>query len=838
MTLLEKTYFCGLKLLTLVQLKYLDMKLSLSWLKEYINLDHLPVSEISEMLTDLGLEVEGIEEVETIKGGLKGIVIGQVVECGQHPNADSLSVTKVDVGQGELLPIVCGAPNVAKGQKVVVATVGTTLYGEDDKPFLIKKAKLRGEPSHGMICAEDELGLGDSHEGIMVLPDDVKVGTEAASYFDVETDIVFEIGLTPNRADGNSHIGAAKDLATKLSYDSGKKISVAWPDIEAFDALQNQPKPSPISVEIKNIEACPRYAGLYISGVSITSSPEWMQRRLISVGVRPINNIVDITNFVLHELGQPLHAFDADKIAGHKIIVNTLEKDTPFEALDEVTRKLRAEDLMICDVHEQGICMAGVFGGANSGVTENTTNIFLESAYFEPAYIRPSSFKHDLRTDAAKCFEKGVDINRIIPALKRAALLIKEYGGGDINFQIVDEYPRVKPAAIVDLNYDKVRSLIGANIPNSEMDHIMEAMDFVLTEKTDTTVRVQVTTDKPDVTRPADIVEEILRVYNYNNVPTPAKVNASPAYGKFPEPHYLQELVANYLADNGFLEAMGLSITQSKYFAQALPVADEELVYINNTSNMHLDVMRPYMLPAMLEAIERSQNRQTTDLKYFEFGKTYRKKEKGYSERKHLTLTLTGKTKPQNWHGDQKETSFYTIKAYVDNVLRKLGIDSFRQNTPKDNFFAFGTRYEKGPMKLVEFGRLTAKITKAFSVKGEVYYADFDWDVLLKLATNRVKYSELNKFPGVRRDLALVIDKKVKFGDIALLVNKTLKDKVTDINLFDVYENDEQLGPDKKSYAISLTIEDKTKTLKDKEVEAMMNKVVKTLQNKVGAVLR
>lgn len=814
------------------------MKLSLSWLKEYINLDHLTIPQISEMLTDLGLEVEGIEEVETIKGGLKGITIGHVVECAQHPNADKLSLTKVDVGQAELLQIVCGAPNVAKGQKVVVATIGTVLYDDEGGSFKIKKSKLRGELSEGMICAEDELGLGTSHDGIMVLPEDVKIGTEAASYFNVESDTVFEIGLTPNRADGNSHLGSAKDLATKLSYDSGQKISVKWPNLDAFDQAQQTPKASPISVEIKNTEACPRYAGLYIAGVNIGTSPEWMQKRLIAIGVRPINNIVDITNFVLHELGQPLHAFDADKITGQKVIINTLDKDTPFEALDDVTRKLRAEDLMICDANEHGICMAGVFGGANSGVTDTTTNIFLESAYFEPAYIRPSSFKHDLRTDAAKCFEKGVDINRVIPALKRAALLIKEYGGGDINFQIVDEYPRVKPAAIVNLNYDMVRSLIGTNISNEEMDYVMESMDFVLSEKTDKTVKVQVTTDKPDVTRPVDIVEEILRVYGYNKVPTPAKVNASPAYGKHPEPYYLQELIANYLADNGFLEAMGLSITQSKYFVETLPVADEELVYINNTSNMHLDVMRPYMLPAVLEAIERSQNRQTSDLKYFEFGKTYLKKEKGYLESKHLTITLTGKTTPQNWHEDQKDSNFFTLKAFVDNVLRKLGIDSYRTNQPQENYFAFGTRYEKGPMKLVEFGRLSSKLTKAFSAKGEIYYADFDWDVLLKLAANRVKYSELNKFPSVRRDLAMVIDKKVKFGDIVIIANKTLKDKMTSINLFDVYENDEQLGANKKSYAISLTIEDKSKTLNDKEVEAMMKKLIKNLEKKVGAVLR
>lgn len=814
------------------------MKLSLSWLKEYIDLDHLTVNEISEMLTDLGLEVEGIEEVETIKGGMKGLVLGHVTECDKHPNADTLSVTKVDIGQGDLLQIVCGAPNVAKGQKVVVATVGTMLYGDDGKSFKIKKSKLRGETSEGMICAEDEIGLGESHDGIMVLPEDAKIGTHAASFFNVESDIVFEIGLTPNRADGNSHIGSAKDLAAKLSFESGKHISINWPNLDAFDVNQNNPKPSPISVTIKNTEACPRYAGLYISGVKIDSSPEWMQKKLVAIGVRPINNIVDITNFVLHEMGQPLHAFDADKITGQKIIVNNLSKDTPFDALDDVTRKLRAEDLMICDANENGICMAGVFGGATSGVTDQTKNIFLESAYFEPASIRPSSFKHDLRTDAAKCFEKGVDINRVIPALKRAALLIQEFGNGDINFQIVDEYPRLKPAAVVDLNYGMVRSLIGTDMPNSEMDHVMEAMDFVLSEKTDQSVKVQVTTDKPDVTRPVDIVEEILRVYGYNKVPTPAKVNASPAYGQHPEPHFLQELIANYLADNGFLEAMGLSITQSKYFAKALPVPDEELVYINNTSNMHLDVMRPFMLPAVLEAVERSQNRQTSDLKYFEFGKTYRKTETKYKERKHVTVTLTGKKTTQNWHEDQKDTNFFTLKAYVDNILRKLGIDNYRTNQQQADFFAFGTRYEKGPMKLVEFGRLSSQITKAFSVKGEVYYADFDWDVILKLAANRVKYSELNKFPTVRRDLALVIDKKVKFGDIALLANKTLKGKITSINLFDVYENDEQLGTDKKSYAISLTIEDKTKTLKDKEVEAMMSKLVKTLENKVGAVLR
>lgn len=814
------------------------MDISLSWLKDYIDLEGYTVAQLDELLTDLGLEVEGVKTVESIKGGLKGITIGEVISCAKHENSDHLSVTQVDVGGGDLLPIVCGAPNVATGQKVLVATVGTVLYDEEGGSFKIKKSKIRGEESYGMICAEDELGLGKGHEGIMVLPVDAQVGTPAASYFNLENDIVFEIGLTPNRADGNSHIGTARDLAAKFSYEKGERVSVKWPDLSAFDELQNRPKLSPISVSIKNTEACPRYAGLYITGVKIEPSPDWMQKRLISVGVRPINNIVDITNFVLHELGQPLHAFDADKIVGNSLTINYLPTGTAFESLDGVTRKLRENDLMICDGNGVGICMAGVFGGLNSGVTDTTTNIFLESAYFEAAFIRPSSFKHDLRTDAAKCFEKGVDINRVIPALKRAALLIQEYGGGDINYQIVDEYPKIKPAAKIDLNYDHVRSLIGANIPNETMDKVMEAMDFVLTEKTTDTVNVEVTTDKPDVTRPVDLVEEILRVYGYNNVPLPEKVNASPAFGKFPEPHYLQELIANYLADNGFLEAMGLSITQSKYFADTLPFEDESLVYINNTSNMHLDVMRPSMIPAILEAVERSQKRQVSDLKYFEFGKTYLKQADGFLERKHLTVTLTGKTNPQSWHQVQKDASFYSLKAYVDNVLRKLGLNNYRVAQCEEDAMTYGLVYEKGPMKLVKFGLLSKKITKAFSVKNAVFYADFDWDLLLKLAGNKVKYSPLNKFPSVRRDLALILDKKIKFGDVALLANKTLKDKLVEINLFDVYENEEQLGANKKSYAISLLIEDKSKTMKDKEVDGLINNFVKVLGNKVGATLR
>lgn len=812
------------------------MKLSLSWLKEYIDLDAYSVEQISEMLTDLGLEVESEEVVETVKGGLKGVVVGYVKTCKKHPGADRLSLTTVDVGRPELLSIVCGAPNVAEGQKVLVATVGTTLY-DDKGNFKIKKQKVRGEVSEGMICAEDELGLGASHDGILVLPDDAIVGLDAATQMGVESDLVFEIGLTPNRADGNSHLGAARDLSAKLSYDKGSKVPVKWPNIAVFDEQHTTPKPSPISVEIKHSEACPRYAGIFIKGVKIGPSPDWMQKRLVSVGVRPINNIVDITNFVLHELGQPLHSFDADKIAGKKIIVNTLTEGDNFESLDNIDRKLRKNDLMICDANEKGICMAGVFGGANSGVTDETTNIFLESAYFEPSFIRPTSFKHNLRTDAAKCFEKGVDINRVIPALKRAALLIQEYGGGDINFEIVDEYPREKPPVVIDLSYDMVRNVIGADISNAVMDNIMKAMDFILTEKKEKTVRVQVTTDKPDVLRPIDLVEEILRVYGYNTVPTPSKINASPSFEKYPDPHLLQQLTANFLADNGFLEAMALSITQSKYFAETLPVPDEQLVYINNTSNMHLDVMRPYMIQGILEAMERSQNRQVNDLRYFEFGKTYHKLADKFEERKHLIIALTGKTTNQNWHEDQKDSTFYSLKAYVDRVLRKLGISGYRVGTPTRPYFAYGTQYEKGPMKLVEFGKLSSRLTKTFSVKGAVFYADFNWDIILKLAANRVTYEELNKYPTTRRDLALVIDQSVKFGDIVQIANKTLKGKLTDINLFDVYESD-QLGPNKKSYAISFIIEDKTKTLKDKEIDAAMSKLVKTLEKKLGAVLR
>lgn len=794
--------------------------------------------QVAELLTDIGLEVEGMEEVESIKGGLKGVVVGEVVECEPHPNADKLSLTKVDVGKGEPLQVVCGAPNVRAGQKVLVATPGTVLYDSEGSPFKIKRTKLRGAVSEGMICAEDELGIGTDHSGIMVLPADTRVGMEAAEYLGLVTDVVFEIGLTPNRADGNSHIGTAKDLAAKLTYMHGRRYVVRWPDYRAFDRMQQPPRPAPIDVEIRNTDACPRYAGLYISGVKIGPSPDWIRQRLESIGVRSINNVVDITNFVLHEMGQPLHAFDADKITGSKVIVDTLPEGTPFVTLDEKERRLRAQDLMICNAEVKPMCIAGVFGGLDTGVTEMTTNIFLESAYFEPDYIRPTSFKHDLRTDAARCFEKGVDINRVLPALKRAALLLHEYAGADINYQIVDVYPRKKEPAVIRFDYDRARRLIGAAISNEEMDRIMEAMDFELIDRAGETVSVRITTDKPDVTRQADLVEEILRIYGYNTVPIPDKVSATPAFGRYPGPYQVQEIVAGHLAATGFLEAMSLSITRSTYFDEVLPVPEDQLVFINNTSNVNLNVMRPSMVPGLLEAIARSQNRQVIDLMYFEFGKTYHRTPEGFAEPKHLSLAVTGKAVPSNWLMPVQDFSFHWLRSVVENVLKRLGITRYAEEELRTELYAGGLRFVQGPRVIVEFGLLSRRLTRAFDIRSQVFFADFNWDLLLQMAGGGVRYRALNKFPTVRRDLALLLDQGVSFGQLAAIARRVLKDKLAAFNLFDVYENEAQLGAGKKSYAVSLVLQDTSKTLKDQEVDAMIDRLVSAYRKEAGAELR
>ena len=651
------------------------MKVSLNWLKEYVDIA-LPPDKVSEVLTDIGLEVEGMEEVESVKGGLEGIVVGQVKECGKHPNADKLSLTKVDVGADELLQIVCGAPNVAAGQKVLVAAVGTTLYSPEGEAWKIKKGKIRGEVSEGMICAEDELGLGDEHSGIIVLPEDVTVGIAARDYDQIETDYAYEIGLTPNRSDATNHIGVAKDLAAALKINYDHSGVVRMPSVDDFKVDCND---LPIEVIVEDTEACPRYVGVSIKDVAVKESPEWLKNRLRAIGVRPISNIVDITNFVLHELGQPLHAFDLDKISGGKVIVKTLKQGSKFLSLDEVERELHAEDLMICDGNSKGMCIGGVFGGINSGVTDITTNIFLESAHFNAKSIRRTSMRHNLRTDAAKVFEKGSDPNISLYEIKRAAMLIKELKKKKIASEIVDVYPnKIEPVQVL-VNYAHVNRLIGVDIPKDKVKTILDALEMEVVKETETTFTVAVPTNKSDVTREADVIEEILRIYGFNKVPISSQVKSAIIISEKPNPGEVRNVASDFLAARGFNEMMAVSLSESRYYKDILPIfQEEELVYVNNTSNVHLDIMRPSMLFSGLEAVLHNQNRRQLNLKLFEFGRIYLKKEEGYKERTRLSLFLSGQRFEESWlNTDKAEVDFYALKTFVKELLAKMCLTTY-----------------------------------------------------------------------------------------------------------------------------------------------------------------
>ncbi len=813
------------------------MKISLNWLRDYLDLNGKTPEEVSELLTDIGLEVEGMEEVESVPGGLQGLVVGEVKTCERHPNADRLSVTQVDVGGDELLHIVCGAPNVAAGQKVVVATVGTTLYPTEGEPFKIKKGKIRGELSEGMICAEDEIGLGRDHEGIMVLPEDAPTGVAVRDFLGIKTDIVYDIGLTPNRSDATSHLGVAKDLyaALKVRFDYDKKLKV--PDVSAFQVGAQQ---LPIDIEVEDYEACPRYAGLVLSKVKVVESPDWLKERLLAIDQRPINVVVDVTNFVLHELGQPLHAFDYDKIPEHLIRVRHLPKGALFTTLDEAERKLDEEDLMICGGDDSPLCIAGVFGGLTSGVTEQTVNIFLESAHFNSRSIRRTSMRHQLRTDAAYVFEKGSDPNMVVFALKRAALLLQELAGAEIASEIKDLYPKPVEPVQVNLKYEYVNRLIGEELAPDYVRRILEAMEMEVVKEDEQGFTVAVPTNKSDVTRPADVVEEILRIHGLNEVPLPGHLKLPLVYNKYPDERRLQQAVAGYLTGQGFCEMMGLSLSESRYYPDLAAVPEEEIVYINNTSNVQLNIMRPDMLPGGLEAVLHNQNHRQTDIKLFEFGRTYRKEgEKKYHEEGHLSLLLSGYKHGQSWLAPREEVSFYTLKAHVNNLLARLGIQGFQSREAEDARFAFGLHYHRGPQTLAVFGRVASGILKKMGIEGPVFFADLRWDHLAKAAQkNAVKTKEITKFPAMRRDLALVVDVDTKFEDLAALARKIGKKLIAEINLFDRYENEEQLGKGKKSYAISFVFEDPAKTLKSKEVDKVMSQLIHQYEQQFKAIIR
>jgi len=812
------------------------MNISLNWLQKYIDLSEYTTEELSEILTTIGLEIEGVEQVELIKGGLAGVVVGKVLTCEKHPNADKLSVTTVDVGAESPIQVVCGAPNVAAGLTVLVATVGTTLYNGDE-PWKIKKGKIRGEVSEGMICAEDELGLGASHDGIMSLDGALVAGSPAADHFDVGSDTIFEIGLTPNRSDATCHLGVAKDLAAYLKVNKQYTKGVKEPEVSAFDAKQNSMS---VDVNIRDTAACPRYSGITLSNITVGESPEWMQKMLIAVGVRPINNIVDITNYVLHELGQPLHAFDYDKVVGQAVNVGKLPSGTKFLALDESERVLHEDDLMICDGNNDPMCIAGVFGGAKSGVTDATTSIFLESAHFEASHIRKTSTRHLLRTDAAKVYEKGSDPNVTVYALKRAVLLMQEYAGATVMSDIIDIYPKEIEPAEVYLDYAKINRIIGNDITRDEVHTILRAMDMEIVPKGDDGITVKVPTNKSDVTRDVDVIEEILRIYGFNKIVVSTKVNSTLNYSSHPDKKGIKEIVANHMTSLGYNEMMGLSLIESKYYDSLLPIDSKELVYINNTSNIHLDIMRPEMLVSGLQSVVHNHNRQQANLRLYEYGKAYRKLTEGYQETEYLTIFMTGSRNTENWVIKATEdVDYYDIKGAVHQVLSRLGVSSYQVGECDDDRLAYGIQYHRGPQVIAKFGQVSDKLTKGMSIKSKVYYAEIDIEKLVTATKSaKVVINKISKFPSVRRDLALVLDNKVPFAEVEKLAYKADKKLLQSVNLFDVYVNEDQLGKGKKSYAVSYHFEDMDKTLKDKEVDKIMSKMIANYTSQLGAIIR
>ena len=808
------------------------MKISYNWLKQFIKIDWT-AEKTADLLTDLGLEVEGIDPYQSIKGGLEGVVVGEVLTCEQHPNADRLKVTTINIGADEPLKIVCGAPNVATGQKVPVATIGTTLYSAEGEAWTIKKGKIRGEESHGMICAEDELGLGQSHDGIMVLEKKVKVGTAAADIFDIENDQVFEIGLTPNRADAMSHLGTARDLkAGLLQQDINAELIT--PSVSAFHVDNHTLK---IDVEVKNKDLAPRYCGITITGLKVGESPAWLQHRLKAIGLFPINNIVDATNYVLHELGQPLHAFDAAKISGSKIEVKTLKAGTKFVTLDEVERELHEDDLMICDA-EKPMCIAGVFGGIHSGVSETTTSIFLESAYFDPISIRKSAKRHGLNTDASFRFERGIDPNITEYALKRATLLIQELAGGEITSDVVDVYPVKIEDFQVRLSFENAENLIGEEIPREIIKRILTSLDIKVNNVTETGLGLMVPAYRNDVQREADVIEEILRVYGYNNIKTTEKLNASISNSSRFDDYKVQNIIGNLLASQGFYEMMANSLTSPDYAQLSAQLKEDHDVVMLNPLSGDLSVMRQSMLFSGLEAIAHNINRKQNNLKLFEFGNTYHDYDGTREEYKHLTLLVTGNRNSDRWNSETKTSDFFYLKGMVSVILDRLGISRLKSSPFKNDTLSEGLILSLGKMKLVEFGIVKNPILKSFGISQDVLFADFNWDNILEVAKrNSITFKDIPKYPKVRRDFALLIDNNVSFESIYTLAKQSEKKLLKEVNLFDVYQGS-KLPKGKKSYAVSFTIQDENKTLTDKQIDKIMNKLQASFEKQLGAVLR
>jgi phenylalanyl-tRNA synthetase beta chain len=808
------------------------MKISYNWLKQFLQIDW-EASKTGELLTDLGLEVEGIETIESIKGGLKGIVRGKVLTCVQHPNADRLKITTVDMGSGNPIQIVCGASNVEAGQKVPVATIGTTLYDDKGVGFKIKKGKIRGEESHGMICAEDELGLGAGHDGIMVLDAATEIGASAAEIFKIEVDEIFEIGLTPNRSDAMSHFGVARDLRAGLMQQD-INLELISPSVSDFHVDERTLR---FDVEVDDKEQALRYCGISITDVTVMDSPEWIQNRLKAIGLTPKNNIVDITNYVLHELGQPLHAFDAQKVKGNKILVKTLKEGTTFTTLDGVKRELSSEDIMICDANSNPLCIAGVFGGIKSSVTENTTSIFLESAYFNPVSVRKTAKRHALNTDASFRFERGIDITLTKYALKRAALLITEYSGGKMGSDISDFYPEKIEDYQVFLSYENSYRIIGQEIPKETIKKILASLEIKINSETEGGLGLTIPSYRTDVQREADIIEEILRVYGYNNIEFSHKLNTSISFDSNKDTR-IENIVANQLTALGFNETMANSLTKLEYTALSENIkADANVAILNPLSN-DLNVMRQSLLFSGLESVSYNINRKNSSLKFYEFGKTYHKYNEKYQEDKHLTLFVTGNRTNESWNASSKVSDFFYLKGIITNVLGRLGIDAFNTSPTKQDVFSEGICLNLGKIKLVEFGVIKRGLLKEFGIKQEVLFADFNWDAILKITGNKkIKVVDLPKFPVVKRDLALLLDVKTEFKEIYNLAFKSETSLLKEVDLFDVYEGD-KLPEGKKSYAVSFFIQDETKTLADKQIEKIMEKLKQTFEKNLDAVLR
>lgn len=820
------------------------MNISYNWLKEYVDFDLTP-EEVSAALTSIGLETDGVEEVQSIKGGLEGLVVGEVLTCEPHPNSDHMHITTVDLGEGEPVQIVCGAANVAAGQKVIVATLGTKLY-DGDQSFTIKKSKLRGVESNGMICAEDEIGVGTSHDGIIVLPQDVVPGTLAKDYYNIKSDYVFEVDITPNRADACSHYGVARDLYAWL-VQNGYQTSLHRPETSEFKVDNHD---MDIDVVVENTEACPRYAGVAIKNVTVKESPEWLQNKLRLIGVRPVNNIVDITNYILHAYGQPMHCFDADKIKGGKIVVKTCQEGTKFVTLDEVERKLSERDLMICNA-EEPMCIAGVFGGLDSGTTETTKDVFLESAYFHPTWVRKTARRHGLSTDSSFRFERGIDPNGTIYALKEAAILVKELAGGEIASDIKDNYPAPIADFAVELSYEYVNSLVGKVIPAETIKSIVTSLEMKIVAETAEGLSLSVPAYRVDVQRPCDVVEDILRIYGYNNVEIPTSLKSSlNVEGEVDKSVKLQNLVSEQLVGCGFNEILNNSLTAASYYDGLETYKPENLVRVMNPLSNDLNVMRASLLFGGLECIQHNANRKNADLRFFEFGNCYhfnaekKNPEKvlaAYSEELHLGLWLTGKYISNSWAHPDMNSSVYELKAYVLNIFSRLGVNLGAMvfgNLSDDIYSVAISIHTRGGKLVATFGVLSKKLQKAFDIDNEVYYADINWKELMKaIKGKKVTYTEISKFPAVKRDLALLIDKKVQFAEIEKIAYETDKKLLKSVELFDVYEG-KNLEAGKKSYAVSFVLQDENATLNDKQIDKLMQKLIANLQNKLDAKLR